>query len=99
MSLSAIGKKPDEVELLTRSELARVRGLPGVAHAAISLTIPFGPTWGPNMRVPGHDSLPPGDGPFLNIVGAEYFATLGARVLEGREFTGADDSPSAARVA
>ena len=63
MSLSAVGKKPAEVELVTRAELARVRALAGIAHAAASLTIPFGPSFGINVRVPGRDSLPPMDGP------------------------------------
>ena len=99
MSLGAIGKKPDEVELLMREELARVRALPGIVHAAVTLTIPFGPSWGANVRVPGRDSLPPGDGPYLNLIGRDYFATLGARVLEGREFTDADDEAEGLPVA
>ncbi|HEY2377351.1 MAG TPA: ABC transporter permease [Gemmatimonadaceae bacterium] len=98
MSLSAIGDKPDEVELLLRGELARVRAIPGIAHAAVALTIPFGPSFGANVRVPGRDSLPPGDGPYLNLVGRDYFATLGARIVEGREFTDADDDGAAPRV-
>ena len=97
-SLSAIGKKPDEVELLMRAELARVRALPGIAHAAIALTIPFGPSFGMEVRVPGRDSLPAGDGPFLNLVSRDYFASLGARVVEGREFTDAEDDAAGPRV-
>jgi predicted permease len=98
MSLSAIGARPDEADRLMRAELARVRAIPGIAHAAVALTIPFGPSWGANVRVPGRDSLPPGDGPFLNLVGRDYFASLGARVFEGREFTDADDDATAPRV-
>jgi predicted permease len=99
MVLGAIGKKPDDVELLMRAELARVRALPGIAHAAVALTIPFGPSWGANVRVPGLDTLPPGDGPYLNLVGPDYFATLGSRILEGREFADADDRAASPRVA
>lgn len=99
MSLSAIGKSPDEVDLVMRAELARVRALPGIAHAALALTIPFGPSWGVDARVPGLDSIPPGEGPFLNLIGRDYFASLGAHVLEGREFAAADDDPAAPRVA
>ena len=99
MSLSAIGRKPDEVELVTRAALARIRALPGIAHAAISLTIPFGPSWGAEARLPGGDSVPPGDGPLLNLVGRDYFASLGARVVEGREFTELDDDAASPRVA
>ena len=98
MYLNAVGKGPEDVELLTRAQLARVRLLPGIAHAAIALTIPFGPSWGADVRLPGGDSLPPGDGPYLNLVGGGYFATLGAHVLEGREFTDFDDRPASPRV-
>ncbi|HEY2854182.1 MAG TPA: ADOP family duplicated permease [Gemmatimonadaceae bacterium] len=98
MYLSALDKQPDEVELLTRAQLARVRALPGISHAAVALTVPFGPSWGADVRLPGGDSLPRGDGPYLNLVGGGYFATLGARVLEGREFTDVDDRPASPRV-
>jgi predicted permease len=99
MSLTALSKTADEVDVITRAALHRVRALPGVGHAAVALTIPFGPTYGPNVRVPGRDSLPPGDGPFLNLVGRDYFASVGARVVQGRDFTDADDTPAAERVA
>ena len=99
MTLSAIGKMPEDVERLMRTELARIRALPGIAHAAVSLTIPFGPTYGVDVRVPGRDSLPPGDGPYINLLGGDYFASLGARVLEGRAFTDADDNAASPRVA
>jgi putative ABC transport system permease protein len=98
MYLGAFDERPDEVERVTRAQLARVRALPGIAHAAVALTIPFGPSWGANVRLPGGDSLPPGDGPYLNLVGSGYFASLGARVLEGREFTDGDDNAGSARV-
>jgi predicted permease len=99
MSLTAIGKKPDEAERVMRAALARVRALPGIEHAAISLTIPFGPSYGADVRVPGRDSLPPMDGPFLNLVGRDYFASLGARFIEGRDFTDEDDNSASPRVA
>ena len=98
MYLSALGKSPDEVERLMRVQLARVRSLPGISHAAIALTIPFAGSWGAEVRLPGGETLPPGDGPYLNLVGGGYFAALGARVLEGREFTDEDDNAAGARV-
>jgi predicted permease len=99
MSLTALSKSADEVDVITRAALARVRALPGIAHAAVALTIPFGPTYGLNVHVPGRDSLPPGEGPFLNLVGRDYFASVGARVVQGRDFADADDTPATTRVA
>jgi putative ABC transport system permease protein len=99
MNLNALGKSADEVDLIMRAALARVRAIPGITHAALSLTIPFGPTYGLYVRVPGRDSLPPGEGPFLNLVGGEYFASLGARLVSGRPFTEADERPGSERVA
>jgi hypothetical protein len=49
------------------------------------------------VRVPGRDSLPEAEGPFYNAVSPGYFATLGTRILDGREFTDAD-GPTSPRV-
>jgi predicted permease len=74
-----------------RDALARIRSVPGVEHASVGAIVPFGEIEeGRSLR------LNPGDEPVnaeFNLVGADYFATLGMRVLRGREFTAADEEP------
>jgi hypothetical protein len=72
-----------------------------VATVTVSSTHPLLPWgWGMRVRVPGRDSVPqpPNGGPYYNAVGADYFATLGLRIVEGRPITASDVS-SGARVA
>jgi predicted permease len=79
----------------------RVVAMPGVASASTSATHPLhGWGFGMRVRVPGRDSLPEAatGGPYYNTVGADYFATLGLRLVEGRPIT-AEDVSVDARVA
>ena len=72
--------------------LERLRALPGVEHAASGMGTPFTGAWWAYPRVPGYDSLPPmpGGGPYFAIVSADYLATLGTPILQGRAITAAD---------
>ena len=74
---------------LYRSALERVRSIPGVEHASVASIVPFGEfEEGRPIR------LKPADDPVaadFNIVGSEYFETLGMHVLRGREFTRAEE--------
>lgn len=74
----------------------RIRQLPGVEHAALTIGMPFQSSFGVGLRVPGRDSLPrlPSGGPNISAVTAEYFATLGTRLLRGRVFTPQDQAGS-----
>ena len=92
MPLASTGYTPRQVATVYDAALKRVRALPGMMHAAVAYTIPFGPSYGIDVRVRGRDSLPPGDGPFVNFVGPDYFATIGARLVAGRDFTAGDDA-------
>jgi putative ABC transport system permease protein len=100
MPLASTGYTPGQVRTVYDAALDRVRAIPGMAHAALALTIPFGASCGVDVKVRGRDSLPAGDGPFINIVGPDYFSTIGARLVAGRDFTTGDDSaaPPAAIV-
>ena len=76
-----------------RRMLEEVRRLPGVANAAISVGLPLdGGSFSAKVFVAGIDSIPdlPGGGPYVSVVGSDYFATMGTRLLRGRAFTDAD---------
>jgi predicted permease len=76
--------------------LERVRRLPGVEHAALTIGMPFQSWFSVRLRLPGRDSLPrlPTGGPNITAVTAEYFATMGTRLLRGRVFTEQDRAGS-----
>lgn len=78
-------------EELLRAARERVREVPGVENAAI---IHFTPLGGMSMSGPwdrtGADTAGIREGPYVNWIGADYFATVGTRILRGREFTEAD---------
>ena len=90
LPLSSAGYTKPEVRTVYASALERVRALPGIEHAAIALTIPFGPSFGERVRLSNGDSLPPADGPFVNAIGPDYFTSIGARLIAGRDFTTSD---------
>jgi len=76
--------------------LERIRHLPGVEHTALTIGMPFQSSFGLRLRVPGRDSLPRlhGREPNISAVTAEYFATMGTRLLRGRGFTPQDRAGS-----
>ena len=79
--------------------LERITALPGVASAATTMA-PYGWGFGRYLKVQGIDSLPPfeGGGPYVNVVSADYFRTMGMRLRQGR-FLGAADAAGAEPVA
>jgi putative ABC transport system permease protein len=81
--------------------LQRIQANPAVASAAVSVGTPYGWSHATDLRVAGLDSLPhvPSGGPYFNAVSADYFTTVGTRILLGRGFTAADEVQGAPRVA
>jgi predicted permease len=76
--------------------LARVRQVPGVLNATLTAGAPFATGWGTSFRRRGAPPPAPGTPvPFGRGVGADYFQTMGTRLLRGRFFTAADHSPAA----
>jgi predicted permease len=72
------------------ASLQRVRSLPQVEAAALSITEPlWSMLWG-FLRVPGLDSIPTTRAIISTSVSVDYFRTVGARVLQGRAFTPQD---------
>jgi len=82
--------------------LERFRGLPGIVHATCAMRIPLsGSGGGTDFRVsiPGIE-LPEGQESVavkFNLVGPDYFQTVGTRILKGRQFS-SGDSANAPRV-
>jgi predicted permease len=85
-------------EQMRAQELYRTLGekfaaLPGVEHAAISATVPFGDRFVhrtvQRADVPPHSKARPVT-PFWNSVGVDYFAASGLPLLRGRLFTQAE---------
>lgn len=72
----------------------RVRGIPGVAYAAVAVGTPFHSSFTMGLRVSGHDSIPQmeGGGPYIAAVTDGFFETTGLDLLEGRLITAADVS-------
>ena len=74
-----------------RTALDRVRSIPGVERASVASIVPFGEfDEGRSVRLAPADEAIRAD---FAIVGAEYFDTIGLRLLRGREFTRAEEDP------
>ena len=71
-----------------RQALERLQRRPDIDKAALAVGSPFGNAFGVDLFVPGFDSIPKleGGGPFISAVSADYFATVGTRLIRGRTF-------------
>jgi predicted permease len=89
---SLAGYPADRSRNFYRTALERVRAIPGVERASVASIVPFG-----EFREGQSVRLAPGDDPVsadFFIVGSEYFETIGLRLLRGREFTRAEETPA-----
>ena len=71
-----------------RLAMNRLQERPDVEKAAIAVGSPFGNAFGVDLFVPGFDSVPSmaGGGPYISAVSADYFGTVGTRLIRGRTF-------------
>jgi predicted permease len=83
----------------SRTSIGRVmeglRGLPGVDSASLASIVPFGDERDGRGVLPA--GAPTDSAPFdatYTVIGADYFETLGVRILQGREFLPAEESSS-----
>jgi len=90
--MSARGTPIDSARRLEIMERLRERALtvPGVQHAANTLTIPFSIEWNQPLIVPGVDTASLRDLFYINPVGPGYFETMGTPLIRGRQITDAD---------
>ena len=100
VNLRPLGLTWPEIDAIFRRLEQRVTVLPGVERAALAATVAGRGSIISAIFVAGRDSLPKpaGGGPYLNAVRPGYFATMGTRLIRGRDFTDADDAPTAPRV-
>ena len=94
MNLDNAGFKPAESRVILEKAAERARLIPGVEHAAlIGGSVPLRSGSGVPLRIPGRAELPalPNGGPYRGVVGADYFAALGARIVRGRGITERDE--------
>ena len=86
-----------ETVLLRRRLMQEALTLPGVERASLASSVPFWSTSSTNLFVPGIDSVAR-LGRFTYQQGsADYFATMGTRIIRGRPF-GTEDRAGTARV-
>jgi putative ABC transport system permease protein len=87
-------KKPEERQALWQRLEERLRAIPGVQSAALASGLP--PLRAPNMNDTEIEGfVQKKDGPiqnvdFYQIVGKDYFSTMGVRLMEGRLFEDRD---------
>src|SRR5438309_9385360 len=107
---SLAGYEPKRAQELYHNLNERFAALPGVDHASISATVPFGMiSLSKNVQRagvrPGADAKPATAVEGLafkaawNSVGADYFSTVGLPVLHGRAFTEAEATQPGPSVA
>jgi putative ABC transport system permease protein len=81
--------------------LGRIESLPGVQSASAINHLPLGgDTWGIGFAIEGRPLPPPGERPgaVYRIVRPRYFQTMGATLLEGRDFTERDNESASGVV-
>jgi putative ABC transport system permease protein len=60
------------------------RSMPEVTQATLRESVPFGGMSSYALRIPGVDSVETLGQFYMNAVGADYFATVGTRIMRGR---------------
>jgi putative ABC transport system permease protein len=93
---SALRREPAAAADLLLRMREQVRQTTGVAAASITGSVPFVSSFGQSVVVPERDALTPSSagGPYINVVDAGYFATLGQPMVEGRAFNEGDRAGS-----
>jgi predicted permease len=92
---SLLGYDEARGQVFYRRLLDSVSSLPGVTAASLAHYVPLEFSAGAgNVYVDGREVRPgqPADETYWSTVAPRYFETMGTRLLEGREFTPADDA-------
>jgi putative ABC transport system permease protein len=97
MPLRRFGFDSAAVEGVFATGAERIRRIDGVATVAVArMTIPLGGATARGFEVPGVKTPKiPGGGPYNSAVTSGFFPTIGARIIEGRDFTAEEDRTGA----
>jgi len=100
VDLQGQGATGTEIRAFYQEAAERIRKIPGIQAAGLSIGAPFLGNWSENVGLPGGDSMPelPGGGPYYFRAGRGLLEALDVRLLRGRLFTEADDRADAAPV-
>lgn len=86
-------QKGEALVELYRRMIGRMAGMPGVESVSVAQNTPLSGAQHAGA-FSSDDSPEPADNPFryeTNVIGAHYFATVGTRMLAGRDFSGRDE--------
>jgi predicted permease len=92
-----LGRSRDaDLDLLLKEAAHRIERLPGVERVAFTENVPMNAFSFVDNFLPDRDSVPTldGAGPIVSFVSPGFFATMGMRVLEGRDFAPGDRTGS-----
>jgi putative ABC transport system permease protein len=88
-------KYPDapQVNSFYSQLIERISGLPGVESVAIAYDHPLSADWIDSFLIEGKPTPPTGEQPAANFepVSWDYFRTVAAQIISGRQFTAQDD--------
>ncbi len=96
LNLGAANYAQPQAEALYRDVVQRLNAAPGIAQASLSDTPPLGGGLARTTFTDGVDSTDPRNGKLTPVVATApgYFSTAGISLLQGRDFTEADDAAS-----
>jgi len=85
--------EPAQVNRFFTTLIERLDALPGVQSASIAYDHPLQANWGDSFTIEGRPAPKPGEFPGANFepVSSAYFRTVGAQVINGRQFSAQDD--------
>lgn len=94
-NLRGVRLEPAQMRELMERMLSTAQSLPGVASASLAASVPFYSNESRRLTIPGVDSIS-WRGRFVLQAGtADYFTTMGTRILRGRGFQASDREGSA----